>query len=400
MATPTLSLVPDVVEDFDHRSRISPLRGGATGNTTMAEPGTVAKAEVIGISERSGTHSRSDSGTNQGTRASRPLFYDWDALMSIEPPTWLIEGYVPVNSIGMMAGAPKAMKSFLVIDWMMSVALGRSWCGLTTKQMKVIYILGEGRSALPKRLSAWCRFNKLTPEEEALRNKNLLVRFDMPQFHVASSSTNMKSDCTQINPDGEPMLIIVDTFARSFVGGDENSAKDAGMWINTAEALRGMGHTILFVHHTKKDVEFGVTYRGSSSIHGAIDCAFTLERDRKDNLLTLRNTDQKDAEEAGERTFSPVVVALPDGQNSCVLTERVKPVAEDEKKEETVADSILRIVSMKPGIRRTELREHISGRGADVLAELNTLIQDGKLTEQKAGRSKKLYAAVPDLIGF
>ena len=51
-----------------------------------------------------------------------------------------------------------------------------------------------------------------------------------------------------------PALIIVDTLARCMVGGDENSAKDMGLFIAHADALRKeTGATVLIIHHTGKN---------------------------------------------------------------------------------------------------------------------------------------------------
>jgi RecA-family ATPase len=66
----------------------------------------------------------------------------------------------------------------------------------------------------------------------------------------------------------EPVLLVVDTMARSMAGGDENSARDVGLVIAATDACRAAcpSLAVLIVHHTTKD---GDTYRGNSALEGA-----------------------------------------------------------------------------------------------------------------------------------
>jgi RecA-family ATPase len=61
-------------------------------------------------------------------------------------PAWLIEGLFEVNSLVMVAGPPGNFKSFLAIDWVLSMAVGRKWHTRPTCPSKVLYCLGEGKS--------------------------------------------------------------------------------------------------------------------------------------------------------------------------------------------------------------------------------------------------------------
>ena len=70
-----------------------------------------------------------------------------------------------------------------------------------------------------------------------------------------------------------PALLVVDTMARTMVGGDENSARDVGLFI---AALDGQSvGTRLVVHHAGK----GGDERGSSALRGAADVIARVERE-------------------------------------------------------------------------------------------------------------------------
>lgn len=217
----------------------------------------------------------------------------------------------------MVAGPSYSFKSFLVIDWLMNMVTGRNWNGRPTQVCKVAYALGEGKSSLLKRVYAWVKHNNLTDDEIAKIDMNFRVTFMVPQMALKSSTDNFLADLEteQFKPD----VVVVDTFARSFVGLDENDQKDTGMWIESADRLRQNGYTVIFLHHTKKNTEFGVQYRGSTTIMGAMDTAMTLVR--TDHTCTLTINKQKDHDEGKPLRFRRQIVPLSSvkGDDSVVL---------------------------------------------------------------------------------
>ncbi|TFH43867.1 MAG: hypothetical protein E4H01_11535, partial [Lysobacterales bacterium] len=74
-------------------------------------------------------------------------------------------------------------------------------------------------------------------------------------------------------------LIIVDTLARTFAGGNENSSEDMGAFIAIIDYLREKTDSaILAVHHSGKDTSRGT--RGHSSLFGAVDAEFEVRKVR------------------------------------------------------------------------------------------------------------------------
>lgn len=242
-------------------------------------------------------------------------FLTLDDLDQLPPPHWLIEGMFEAQSLVMLAGSSYSFKSFLLLDWLLCMASGRNWQGKTTMPCKVGYSLGEGKSSLLKRVQAWQHYNELTPEELKKLRENFRVTFEVPQLAHKASVDNMLADLSK--EEFRPEVIAVDTFARSFVGCDENDAKDTGLWVEQADRLRQMGFAVIFLHHTKKNTEFGVHYRGSTAIMGAMDTAFTQVRD--DLHCTLTTTKQKDHDELPPMRFRRVIVPVTGGETSCVL---------------------------------------------------------------------------------
>lgn len=257
--------------------------------------------------------------------ADTQRFFTINQLGDMPPPRWLIDELFEANSLVMVAGPPASFKSFLVLDWLLCMACGRNWQGRKTEPSRVLYILGEGRASLLKRIQAWIQYNKLTPTELEQLNMNFKVTFEVPQMAIKPSVDNM---LMELNKDGfSPDVIAIDTFARSFVGLDENSPKDVGLWVEQADRLRTLGFTVIFLHHTAKNTEFGVRYRGSTAIMGAMDTAMTMMRDPEViGGVKLTVTKQKDHDEGDPLYLQRVVVTLPnslDGSVVLIPTQRV-----------------------------------------------------------------------------
>lgn len=251
-------------------------------------------------------------------------FFSIDELGEMPPPRWMIHEMFEANSLVMVAGPPGSFKSFLVLDWLLCMASGRSWLGRHTEKSRVLYVLGEGRSSLLKRIQVWLHHNKLNEEEKRTLNENFKVTFDVPQMATRSSVDNMLMGLHALN--FSPQVIAIDTFARSFVGMDENSQKDVGLWVDSADRLRALGFTVIFLHHTAKNTEFGVKYRGSTAILGAMDTAMTLVRDPDiPDGVKLTVTKQKDHDEGDPLYFSRLIINPPGMvEGSMVLSAAVK----------------------------------------------------------------------------
>jgi hypothetical protein len=247
----------------------------------------------------------------------RKRFLNLNDLTHLPRPMWAIEGMFEKNSLVMLAGPPASYKSFLALSWLLCMASGKDWCGRKTAPAKVLYVLGEGKSSLLKRVNAWMHYENLTHAEKVRLAENFIVSFEVPQMAVKASLDNMLAE---LRTEGhEPHVIAIDTFARSFVGLDENSQKDTGLWIESAERLRHLGYTVIFLHHTKKNAEFGLQYRGSTAIMGAMDTAMTMDANKKKGIATLTVVKQKDHDEGDPLYFNRTIVQTEDGDEGSVV---------------------------------------------------------------------------------
>jgi hypothetical protein len=76
-------------------------------------------------------------------------------IAKLPPPEWLIDGLVPQDGLVVLYGEPAAGKSFLALDWALSIATGVPWLGREVKQGEVVYVYAEGVRGLTQRVTAW-----------------------------------------------------------------------------------------------------------------------------------------------------------------------------------------------------------------------------------------------------
>jgi hypothetical protein len=207
-----------------------------------------------------------------------------EELIAFPPGEWLIEEMMQVGSLGVLYGQPGVGKSFLALDWALSISVKEEWQGKALRSGPVVYVASEGHSGLRQRVKAWMDHNRVTDM------KNAFV-----MLHPVQLRTLGDVDALLAQLDGrnlKPRLIVFDTLAGCFVGGEENSAKDMGELLDGVRRLQEATESaVLLIHHTGKN---GDTERGSSALRGAADVMMMVTGSSQ--RLALHNTKQKEAE--------------------------------------------------------------------------------------------------------
>ena len=213
-----------------------------------------------------------------------------DELRKTPPPSFLVGDYIIDKSLAVVFGAPASYKSFLVLDWALSVAHGSDWNGRPTVAGRCLYLAMEGQSGISVRAAAWHKDRVLSDADAPF------YTVTQPLSMALDQSDDIRLLVEAIDAMGEaPSLIIVDTLARSFAGGaDENSATDMGTFIRNLDLIRERYDcTVVVVHHTGKSGDI----RGSSALMGAVDTAISIKRETGTNQVCVRVDKQKDVEE-------------------------------------------------------------------------------------------------------
>ena len=147
-------------------------------------------------------------------------FYTVDDLRTLPPARWLIEQILEQPAVGCLFGPSGGGKTFVALDLLLSVVTGQSWHGHAVTQGTGIYVVAEGSRGILKRVQAWQRHHHCQTVSNA---------FFLLEAVQLRPRDQVRRLLRTIMAEGlTPALIVFDTFAQCFVGGEENSAKDVG----------------------------------------------------------------------------------------------------------------------------------------------------------------------------
>lgn len=255
-------------------------------------------------------------------RSGRAFNFVQVGQLQLQKPVYLIEGLIETGCLGLIFGDPGHGKSFVAVDLGLSVATGQNFHGHSTKKGSVFYIAGEGHSGLVRRFYGWAKHHGLSLSAALMFKSEGAAQF--LDSSAAEAVTIAVSDLAAIH--GSPALIIVDTLARNFGPGDENSTAEMGRFVAAMDRLRGNWpeSVLLIVHHTGHSDKSRA--RGAMALKGALDFEYRVEKDA--DVISLSNTKMKDAEPPPQLNFTLTTVELNDAASAVlVLTDRPAPKA-------------------------------------------------------------------------
>jgi hypothetical protein len=185
------------------------------------------------------------------------------------PRQYLLDSLIARQELSLWWGAPKCGKSFLLLYLAFSLALGRDAFGRRARRSRVLYVAAEGEGGFAGRVLALKR---------DLGDPGEHFTYIAQRAQVGPPGGDLASIIGAAHATGAE-LIVLDTLARTFGAGDENSAKDMGGYIEAADLIReATGAHVAVIHHGRKD---GGDTRGSGALAGAADLIVKVERGAK-----------------------------------------------------------------------------------------------------------------------
>lgn len=213
---------------------------------------------------------------------------------------WLIKGHVQKDALMMVYGKSGAYKSFFVLDQALTIAAGLpDWNGAKVTPATVLYLTGEGKVGLQKRIAAWAQEHGVPLAD---------LRFYAGPFAIAMNGDE-KTLVDAVNAAGiRPDWIIFDTLIH-YLNGDENKAQDARDMIIGCNAVKNIFNcAVTLIHHVGVSEDAQHRARGSSAFRGAMDIEVEISADPLDGgkkRVKMTQTKNKDSEPAQEMTFTP-----------------------------------------------------------------------------------------------
>jgi hypothetical protein len=248
----------------------------------------------------------------------------WDSIQD-EPVKWLIHSVIPVGAFTALYGPPGSFKSFIALDIAESIATGRTWMGNEViEQGAVLYICGEGFGGVGARIKA-CKQHHQTEDGAPIYviRHQLNLRASVEDFNALMIAIENLVSELGINFK----MIIVDTLARAFGGGNENDSADMGAFITACGRIQQIVQdcALMILHHSGKDQSRGL--RGHSSLLGAVDTELELLRFEESMKGLITVSKQKDGQDNTRIGFEMVKVELAAPNKSLQIGDPVTSLA-------------------------------------------------------------------------
>jgi hypothetical protein len=301
----------------------------------------------------------------------------WDTIQD-EPVEWLIQDVLPRRGFSALFGPPGSFKSFVALDIAHSVATGTAWMGKEVSVPgAVLYICGEGHGGVGARIRACRLHHKTEPGAKVYVIRHQLnlrsSKEDIQQLHLAITNLVQREEIRF-------ELVIVDTLARAFGGGNENDSSDMGAFISSLSKIqRLLDCALQIVHHVGKDITKGL--RGHSSLLGALDTELELQRldsALQDNQYAgsgnITITKQKDGSDGAKYGFRMVKVNLDNGRLGFDNTQSLAVEAAD-----------IVVNTQQVGLNRTGQGKH---QGKAMTAFVESLRETDRIQTTKFGSKR------------
>lgn len=211
-------------------------------------------------------------------------------------PDYLLDGVIRRGGLAALIGDPASYKTFVALGMALSVSLGIPWADRRTAQGPVLHIVGEGGGAIQKRIDAFLKFAGVSDAP------GFFLLPDAPQLPDANDRTAL-IDAVRALPN-MPVLVVIDTLARTFGDGNENAQEDMNRYVRAADEIQKLGPAVLILHHNRKDGG----YRGSTAFAGALDTM--IETEKTASGVVLKCGKQKDDEPFSSIALEKKTVAL------------------------------------------------------------------------------------------
>lgn len=243
-------------------------------------------------------------------------------------PEWIVKGVLPRAELAVVFGESGSGKSFWILDLAAAVALGEyEWRDCKVKgPASVVYIAAEGAGGFRNRLAACAKARGIE-----LAHLPIKVIADAPNLMEKADAIDISKS---IVAAGGADIVIVDTFAQTMPGANENSGEDMGRALAHCKGIhRATKALVVLIHHSGKDSSKGA--RGWSGLRAAADVEIEIVREGDTRCAIV--TKLKDGEDGKEYGFALDVVDIgsdADGDpiKSCVVGQKVNGRPQREKK--------------------------------------------------------------------
>lgn len=258
---------------------------------------------------------REGRGQNEGQSAKpRFVFETVSDLRSMPDQEYLVDGWIPENSTGLLYGRWGSGKTFIAFDLALHLAFGLpDWHGakLPGEPCEVLIIAREGHAGFVKRVSAFMQHHGLMEDP-----KNLVFMRSAISFLDDTGFAALKEAINELNRAFR--FVLVDTVGRVLPGADMAKEQPVTLFMERLQQLGDItSGTTLGVHHENKSGDAN----GSMYFQNNSDFMFQTSREGDGPLERGKITcmKQKEGDDLWSRDIAFAKETLPDGKTTLVV---------------------------------------------------------------------------------
>jgi AAA domain len=338
----------------------------------------------------------------EAVTAERPRFrlYSAEELDTFPPVEfeYELDGYLARGELTGFYGPGGSKKSFVAQAWASHLANA----GLT-----VLYVAAEGASGLQDRFAAWKQDYSNTTGFASHLDTLMVMPAPIRMQDGKDVAAFIEAVEAQLG-EYRPVLVVIDTLGRNFVGGDENSAKDMGLFVEGAEQIRRKWSTaVIVIHHTTKD---GSSERGSQALRNASFAMFKFSSSGPS--VTVECDRMKDAPEprpvhmrmelvefpSGEEARSSLVAPWPFGEQAVSMVDLAANAGADDMVWGAKVEKVYDVIRQYGPISTNQWLDLVRGLSTRDKNDAGGWLRDaGRVQVEKGPRNALLWSAVePD----
>lgn len=303
-----------------HRFERGELRGLADLDDVIAAYG---RKKVEAAAE----YAAADFGGEDQSQAKKPVTtiktVDFLTLLTeevVEEPDYIEPGFAGPGNFVLIAGPPKAQKSFLLQEMLVACATGTSFLINTFKvprPLRVFYLQAEMNRKLLRKRAREMRF--LTDDQRELLATNLI---SSERFHVLLDKDGVNVAVSTIKssfPDEPPDIIAIDPLANIYDQESESDNAQMMRFLTTRverirQAVNPLAAIVMAHHATKAKAEDMARdpftcIRGAGSLRGYYDSAIVVFRKNEESKTRRMHFELRSSESP-----DPVEVELVGGR--------------------------------------------------------------------------------------
>lgn len=224
---------------------------------------------------------------------------------------YVVKNLLLARQVSMLCGAPNTGKSAVLACISSHVAMGRDFAEHRVRRAAVVYVAAEDPNGIGERTYPYM---SAAPQSTAPfyildRSLNLRQPDEVSRFITELLELSAKAGI-------DNLLVILDTLNLCIGDGDENSARDMGQAIGSAQRIaQATGAHVLIAHHT--GTQDKSRPRGSSAMNGNIDTMLVLHKaddSQPKGVVYITQEKQRNAKKGAPIAFQ--IVAFDAGLDS------------------------------------------------------------------------------------